>query len=75
MTDTALNIRGRLHCSSVYPAGKATQIAHSLNNEERGDDSNYNMAGEFTGFEYRVEIKGEYGKVAAFQYGEFVGYF
>jgi len=65
----------RLHCSATYPADKARGIAASLNDEEQGDDSNYNLSGQFTGLEYRAEIKGEFGRVAAFSDGEFVGYF
>lgn len=75
MTHTALNTRSRLHCSATYSASKAASIATCLNTEEQDDDSNYSMAGEFVGFEYRVEIKGEFGRVAAFSDGEFVGYF
>jgi hypothetical protein len=75
MTQVAHAIEGRLHCSAVYSAAKALAIAASLNTEERDEDTNYSLAGEFTGFEYRAEVKGEFGKVAAFSFGEFVGYF
>lgn len=65
----------RLHCGATYAATKAISIAATLNDDEQGDDSNYSLAGDFTGFEYRAEVKGSFGRVAAFSEGEFVGYF
>ena len=65
----------RLHCSATYSATKALSIAAMLNDDEQSEDSNYNLSGQFTGFEYRAEVKGEFGRVAAFSDGEFMGYF
>jgi hypothetical protein len=74
MTDTAKQIASHLHCGATYDATKATRIAHALNTEERGEESNY-KDDVFIGFEYRVEINGVFGRIAAFSDDEFVGYF
>lgn len=74
MTGSAMSIT-HLHCGATYTAAKAKALADALNMQERADDTNY-TDGAFTGFEYRADIKGLYGRVAAFdESGEFVGYF
>lgn len=75
MTHNSQEVSSHLHCSAIYSAEKATEIAATLNADERDDDTNFDSDGNFVGFEYRAEIKDVYGKVAAFQDGEFVGYF
>lgn len=74
MTDAAHNLASRLHCGATYSANKATYIAAMLNADEQADSTNYEN-GKFVGFTYEADIKGEFGRVAAFHFQEFVGYF
>ena len=74
MTANALQIN-RLHCSSVYSAFKAEELAAQLNQDERADESNYDARGHFIGYVYAADIKENFGRVAAYHQNEFVGYF
>jgi hypothetical protein len=56
----------RLHCSATYDAAKAVEIAKELTADEIDNGGT---------LEYRAEIKGAFGRVAAFDGGVFVGYY
>ena len=65
----------RLHPGATYSKEKAISIASQLNCDELADEDNY-LDGEFVGFVYSAEIKGDFGRVMITDAdGEFVSYF